>query len=491
MSAGPLWSVGDPRTAADAEMIIREFEHRFRPLDHLLGGWSVWCALRTDATVVVQQPPLRRGGDTVSPRALLRFAARDVARLASAQKADTVALTFTSGLADRRGDRFVDIWFDDLLDGLDSPNARTLKMESINSVAFLPRRARAWRKSAFTTAPIDFLSGARLRGTPSSGVRAVGAAIERDLQLAFGAEAFPTDWVTRRLQYFATRRALFRRLLGRVAPRVVLVADPGQHALVAAARESGARVAELQHGFIDGSAHPSYAWPQSARAWRHTMPVPDRLLVYGAAWERRLAVNGFWGDDVRVVGSARVDDHRAQRESVRAGARRAGARRVVVTGQGVAVADVAQWLRDALASRPDDDLDVVIKLHPVYESDPAAYAAALADPRVRVVRGTEEPGTFELLRDADAHVSIYSSCHLEALALGVPTIVLPLPGHEAMASLVAEGGATIAASPSELAGLWSRPMTTRAAAVAEDYFARGFAERASREVSELAALTAR
>jgi hypothetical protein len=78
-------------------------------------------------------------------------------------------------------------------------------------------------------------------------------------------------------------------------------------------------------------------------------------------------------------------------------------------------------------------------MHPAYESDKRIYEKAFsADHRVRIISGSETPSTFELLTTADSHLSISSTCHYDALGLGVPTVILPfassgwvLPLHQA------------------------------------------------------------
>jgi hypothetical protein len=62
----------------------------------------------------------------------------------------------------------------------------------------------------------------------------------------------------------------------------------------------------------------------------------------------------------------------------------------------------------------------------------------------------ESPSTFELLRDADLHLSISSTCHYDALGLGVPTVILPFRTHEVVGNLVEAGHAERADSPADL-----------------------------------------
>ena len=56
-------------------------------------------------------------------------------------------------------------------------------------------------------------------------------------------------------------------LLKRIRPRILFVADPGEYAIVAAAKELGVKVIELQHG-INDRYHCGYAWTRYALPYK-------------------------------------------------------------------------------------------------------------------------------------------------------------------------------------------------------------------------------
>jgi hypothetical protein len=73
-----------------------------------------------------------------------------------------------------------------------------------------------------------------------------------------------------------------------------------------------------------------------------------------------------------------------------------------------------------------------------------------SNPNVQVILGFELPSTFDLLVRADFHMSIASAAHYDALGLGVPTIVLPLVGHELVQQLIDDGHAYLSKTPKDL-----------------------------------------
>lgn len=275
-------------------------------------------------------------------------------------------------------------------------------------------------------------------------------------------------------------RRAYGAIIGRVRPRFVLVADAGEHALVAAAKEQGSLVLELQHGIADAS-NPGYAWPAWAVPQRPSMPVPDRLLLHGEHWRRELGGGPFWNDALRVVGSPRIDRYR--RLPVE---RPAEACTVLFTAQGLDVANVTAFLSESLERvRGRASVRIAVRLHPVYDTDKAPWLSGLAGvgDRVQVLAGDEGDTTLALLRRAHLHVSIASASHYDAIGLGVPTVILPFRTHEVVLPLAQAGHAQVARTPQELADLMAgwRDLTVPDA-VSEYYFRPGARDHILREL---------
>jgi hypothetical protein len=249
---------------------------------------------------------------------------------------------------------------------------------------------------------------------------------------------------------------VYARLLRRLRPKAVLIADTGEYALLIACRHAGVRSIELQHGVFEPSHADAFpAEPQIARS---ALVLPDRLAAYGAFWKRTLEGTAFSGDWVVPSGSAFIEGIRAMR------ARRApsAAYNILVTTQGIARGELIGWLETLAATAPKGfDWTMRVKLHPSYDRSPEPYRALMTDSRITVIAGHDEPSTAALIADADLHVSISSAVHFDALSAGVPTVILPLPSHEIVAFAADGARAFIARDP---AHLWeialSRPVIT-------------------------------
>lgn len=158
---------------------------------------------------------------------------------------------------------------------------------------------------------------------------------------------------------------------------------------------------------------------------------------------------------------------------------------ILFTSQGLDTRAVAEMLGEFLSLTRDlAALRLVVKLHPVFDQTRSPYDAGVGrDPRVEVRLATEGESASELLLRADLHLSVSSGTHYEALALGVPTVILPFSFHETVLPLHRAGHAFLASTPAELAALahgWRDLHVS--AEVGEHYFAPDARENILREL---------
>ncbi len=435
---------------SDAEIARRlhEVEAELDLFGPTIDETSAWQLLRAP----VARELVRSGATSPGARQswsrpeLVRRCLEDWGRYPRLPRARILVKTFVSALAETGEDgRYRDVFFDDILDvvgshvKLEVPNARPRAGGA--RAAHLPPSA--------ATVGADFGAHVLSRLKPSRQSSEL-AGYFADVIADLGAPAFGRDRVTRRLDSFRWGKHLYGRILDRVRPRFVVVADTGEFELFAAAKQRGIRCVELQHGIFTRD-HPD-ALGVAAAPHRGRVIVPDALLLFGTYWEAELRAGGFYGDELRVAGSPRIDRFRARRGGIARDSDRTC--RVLVTSAGVATEELAEFLADtaSLARADGFPCRFDLKLHPIYDASfhGAHHAARAGVDDVRLLTAEEGLSTLELLSEADAHVSTSSACHYEALGLGVPTVVLPLPGYEVVMPLVAAGDATLGRSPAEL-----------------------------------------
>jgi len=454
-----------------------EAEEELDLLRYTVDGWSAWPVIRFEVSLALAGLAFHHRS-VVSRATRIRQALRDVPKAASVEHARHVIQTYSSGLIDQEGDRYRDIWFDDVVLAAGS----TYKIETLNNPRFEARSNHARFPRHVWSSSFEISAAILRQLRPSPDVSRVATPLGRALQDRLNLPDLDERWVARRLQRFSSLRTIYAALMRRVHPSYVMVVNASHHGLIAAAKEQGAVVLEQQHGITDRS-NASYSWPGSAASYRHMMPIPDRLLLHGPHWKNELAGNGFWGDDLRVVGSPRLDRHRNQ-PTLR---NDDGPCTVVFTTQGLDSSRVIEFLtrfadRMVMARRP---YRLTIKLHPIYDVDKQLYLDAFRPygESVSVIAGDESPSSLELLKQAHLHVSVASASHYEAISLGVPTVILPFITHELVMPLHHAGHAWLARTPEDLAALVGEWQTLRVPRGAgEHYFRPGASANVLREL---------
>lgn len=437
-----------PVTSATVGELIRQIEARHDLLQYEVDGWCIWPVLRFPVAMALLDLPFTKSKEQFQLRELLLLAARDLPRLIFPRKSRYSVAAYSSALMEQEGDRYKDVFYDDLLLELGS----FFKIESLNNKSFLARSRVALIKSNVTSTAIDLLSTLVLpRFRKLSGIKSVSEKLSQSLRQEPGLAAFTPQEIEGRLIGFYWRKRLYSWLLGRIQSKYLFTADGySDHAIMAAAKERGLKVCEFQHGgFMKGG--PEYGWSSYAASYRERMPIPDAMFLFGEYWKEQLDFDNFWKNRLFVVGNLRIDQYRKRKRELQS-SREGDAFRIVLTAQGVDTPKLIAFIGDFLQLAAGKlKIDLSIKLHPVYESDKEIYERAFpANAQVRVISGSEAPSTFELLSSADLHLSISSSCHYDALGLGVPTVIIPLANSEWILPLHRSGHAYLAPTPQAL-----------------------------------------
>lgn len=427
---------------------IQAFETNHKLLEYKLDGWSIWPLFRFHVILSLLDLDFV-SKDRLTPLELLTTTLQDMARFRKLRQARYLVRTPISYLTEPVGDRYRDHFMDDLLLDIGSH----FKLEILNNRLFLPRRSLAHMPGDLSLSFVNTAS--YLLATAGFGpgyavdiARQLSQYLQEELQLV----DFSFSKILRRLWVFYWQRRLYASLLRQIRPQYILSVGSGGWELVAAAREQGICYIDFQHGFVDGETHPTYSWSKAALPYKAHMPVPDYFFLYGEHWRRLLAANGFWGDTLQVVGSLRMDRYRTLKANYADDDDRPCT--IVWTSNGVYVAEALAFVAEFLRLAQGVEFRFYIKLHPAYETSKDIYERLIGhDERIHILLGHEPPSTFDLLVQADLHISIASTCHYEALALGVPTAILPFPLSEKVMHLYQAGHAFYTRTPQELAEL--------------------------------------
>jgi hypothetical protein len=428
---------------------IQEIETSQDLLRWKIGNWSVWPILRFFVCAALANLTIDVADIKLSIPEHFQQLLHDLYSLNKEKHPQALLYVASSNRVERENNYYKDVIFDDLLRYLYG----FFKVETINNKYYRERSQSALYPSGMTTSGILLLANILSRFIWSPGVDNVTQKIYSSLQESLLEVNFRPSYLRRILtKYYWTKR-IYGSLISFIKPKIIfLQAAYTNHALVAAAKEADISVIEFQHGVID-RYHPGYSWTRYASCYKNQMLIPDRIFVYGDYWQKELSGNGFWENELRSVGSLRIDQYRNQPVSSIDGKILLHKKviKIIVTTQALDVERLISFLLEFLKFTTTP-VELFIKLHPrEYNRQP--YEVAFSNySNVHFVSGHETPSTFELISMADYHASIHSTCHYEALGLGTPTIILPLTNHERMLRLceLAPGYAMVAESPVEM-----------------------------------------
>ena len=217
--------------------------------------------------------------------------------------------------------------------------------------------------------------------------------------------------------------SLMEDMLDRLTPKLVLEVcsyNLSSRALTYAAKLRGIPVAEIQHGIIN-RFHAGYIY-------RHVVnrsDTPDELLVYGQAFKEVLTDESvlFKPESIHVVGNYYIESVKNQPTipEVQVIKNDSKDKQVaLITTQPIYE---AKAYAEAVTSLGKKGYFVIIKPHP---SELKEKYFAFQDRNVIVSTFS----VFELLKIADIHLTISSTCALDALQYSVPSVVLRFEDHQ-------------------------------------------------------------
>jgi hypothetical protein len=390
-------------------------------------GWSAWRVLRFPLYQLVQGLPLARASRPTLVRVMeaLSASVKLIWLIGAGRKRELLVKTCRTALRLRRGGFYRDIYFDTLLEHRRSG----LKLEEINSDAFSRQAANAFRPADLNPVAITFwgrILGILFPVNCMSFCKRISELLLRETNTSVAPRNIRLMLST---VYWQSR--LYRAFLSRIRPSVVLLAETGDYALRIASNRQHVPLVELQHGIFDAE-HPD-AIPSWVEGTAAELVLPDVLACYGSFWIEQLNSTRQGNGRAIPIGNELIDGARRQirpRPSNQP-------THLVLTSQGLDSQRLVRWLMDMIAGVPDSlEWRMSIKLHPVNDVNSREFDALRGDHRVAIIEGADDRTIYDLLADADLHLSIGSACHFDAAALGVRTLIIPLAGHEPLLRLI-------------------------------------------------------
>lgn len=223
---------------------------------------------------------------------------------------------------------------------------------------------------------------------------------------------------------FDVRVRAYRWLMMQLSLRhIYVVSAYTKTDLVHAARGLGIHVTELQHGIL-APFHPSYTYKSLDRGW--VAALPHSLVVK----------NDFWSKTQRVFEYAEVLVAPLSTSTSSQTMPKLQRPFLLFTGQGVAYESISRLVCEFRASADHARLDFIYSCHPTEKPSEVRVRLGLnEDPRVSVEPFISSAHTKEMIVMAEKHLSVYSSCHVDALEHCGETFVFRVPGFATQVGL--------------------------------------------------------
>jgi len=290
--------------------------------------------------------------------------------------------------------------------------------------------------------------------------------IETEITAEFGVELNFEDRIRRQLELREPLRRLYRTMLKRIDPEIVLlVVGYGRDTFVETCQEMGIPVVELQHGVIhDRKLEYTYSDKEL---------FPDYLFVWGEFWKERIEFP-IPDDHVVPVGYPYLEQAAGRYADV------PSQEQLLFISQGPFGEQLSR-LAVEVDQHPAIEHNIVYKLHPgEYDRWQDEYPWLL-DADFRII-DSPSPPLYQLFAESSAQIGVGSTAVYEGLCFDLETYVYNYPGSHILEPLVNEGAAT---TVSNVNGLASELGTQAVSFEQESYFLPNAIANISRELTAI------
>lgn len=302
-----------------------------------------------------------------------------------------------------------DVYSQPFIDAL-GPTARVLEQSDLAEV-------RSYGKSKFDRFVYDAMLKEKKRDVRARWAK-MAEIFEQELGVGLGKFAEFPNWLVRR---YIGECLAYKELFSNLGVKKLYIVNAYSHpSLVVGAKQAGAKVIEIQHGFIS-EYHPAYHYPKI-----RIQSAPNKLLTWGDYWVK--AASFPKGMKVKAVGPAK--NYLLAREEFE---QMAHEKTILFSSQGAIgkalITEAIRWANEL------GEYQITFRLHP--NEDLAEYQA-LKLPK-NLVLSHKDPRFLELLQSHRFLVGGFSTTIYEAMGFGISAIALKLPGVENLDQARAKG----------------------------------------------------
>lgn len=220
------------------------------------------------------------------------------------------------------------------------------------------------------------------------------------------------EFLSKIIQEFYALRTWYIVLLRNLpVTKIYLLSSYSKSFVVCAAKQLDIHVVELQHGYI-GFAHRGYNYQPNCPSDY----FPDTVLLYNKFWENNISSLKYLEKfNFQVINSERFPYYIEEKSDI-------DSKYVLVTGQGIAYDEIKNCLSKILDICYKNKVCVIYQPHP--REDLSIIKKDEFFTRAVTLYNGSQP-TMQLIKNCTAHLSVYSTCHFDALNTIGKTFVIP------------------------------------------------------------------
>ena len=202
--------------------------------------------------------------------------------------------------------------------------------------------------------------------------------------------------------------------------KAYIVSSYSNTELISILKEKGIEVIELQHGII-GSVHRAYNY-----AIRDVLlPTPDKVFVYDNFWKEELIKAGYYDkNQIKVTG-------RLKYELIRKDITIYENRYIVFTGQGGFYKEIKELFKNSQSFLEKNGIKLIYLPHPNEANKDIDTLVNNLNNNLIILR-EKQFTTEQYIYNSLAHISVYSSCHFDAVYYKNKTYVFDIMNDNPM-----------------------------------------------------------
>jgi len=228
----------------------------------------------------------------------------------------------------------------------------------------------------------------------------------------------------RNIKSFKAKYEFYCKLFKKRKPsKIFLVVSYVRAQLIAAAKDNGIRVIELQHGVIS-PYHLGYNFPNRKKELSY---FPDEFYSFGDYW-REVVQMPIDKSQIITYGFPYMDKKLSKYKGYNK-----ISKQILFISQGVIGEELANFAYNV--SKELKDYKIIFKLHPgEYARWQNDYKELLEANKLEnfIVVDNNEKDLYEYFAESEYQVGVFSTAIYEGLALGCKTILVNLPGIDYM-----------------------------------------------------------